>query len=663
MRRFNSSRQGSGVGNMPKQRTHINKTENAALVPCTSGLDPVKSARIYGRVSGLQVEQLKLKEWNGFVELTDECKFGLALLAVDSPYISTNIVVPLKDISIERSVQITLLKDIRQAQIRFNSGGDVCIPMPYLDAFHYKAVAQFIHESRMVKKLISDINERNSVRDRWLPNFIESLREIEDVMNNPAYMPSDLPSLRVSRGRSGAARTIGQYILLAMCDRMVRRIKTGISLKVLLYAISLVSRLSLDGRSSIASGLLTHIALWISEGTCDDCIVKMMRFVRGQPGYEYNLQSDDSFSQYITIEGHENIDIVFGTDCEPRPITGTTGYIRRTSLRPVGGHAFLISPEAGKRICARVQLTPDYPRITIYATLRQYITLKSIIDLHARVLRAHSWDQSVRAFNAWFMERRITLSSDTNDLMDILITDLIEIRKLTPTLRATAAHLICLLMRGTLQREMIANYNARPKTERAHAFLIRFIFFTSPSHTVMQYANMLFDRFINATPEERRLEISFTIENSRHSYAVCPGEEIGEVSRYVRANCGVEDEDLSNSDHESESNLSIGSRESTSYMELPDELVHHPSARTSVRDSLLSHEEADQLISQLGLNEVGREEESDNESLDELPSGLCLDARGDSDLGRIYPNIDSLGSGSSISGLTLTSLNDNHSPF
>lgn len=40
-------------------------------------------AHVYSRVSELKVEELRLRNWNGFVEFTDECKFGLALLRLE----------------------------------------------------------------------------------------------------------------------------------------------------------------------------------------------------------------------------------------------------------------------------------------------------------------------------------------------------------------------------------------------------------------------------------------------------------------------------------------------------------------------------------------------------------------------------------------------------
>lgn len=49
------------------------------------------------------------------------------------------------------------------------------MPMPYLEAFEHKGLAQFVHEAKMVGKLVNDINTKKSVKDRWLPDFIDSL--------------------------------------------------------------------------------------------------------------------------------------------------------------------------------------------------------------------------------------------------------------------------------------------------------------------------------------------------------------------------------------------------------------------------------------------------------------------------------------------------------
>lgn len=100
-------------------------------------------------------------------------------------------------------------------------------------------------------------------------------------------------------------------------------------------------------------------------------------------------------------------------------------------------------------------------------------------------------------------------------------------------MHATFAHLVCLLMRGTLQRDMINCYNNRSKKEPQHEFLTRFVFYTSPSHIVTRFADLLIKRFLTASPEERRLDISFTLENLKHIYSVCPPYEYGEISIYV----------------------------------------------------------------------------------------------------------------------------------
>lgn len=191
--------------------------------------------------------------------------------------------------------------------------------------------------------------------------------------------------------------------------------------------------------------------------------------------------------------------------------------LRHITLKTIGTHSFLTSPEACKRVPVKIKFSESYPEVTLNPTYRELVSLMSILDLHARVLRAHDWNSSVRAFNAWFSERRVDLSTDTNDLLDILITDLSEIRKLSLSMKATASHLICLLTKGSLAREMIRNYNLRPRNERAHEFLIRYVFYVSPSQTITAHADMLFKQFIDATPAERRLQISFTIENPKHS--------------------------------------------------------------------------------------------------------------------------------------------------
>lgn len=129
--------------------------------------------------------------------------------------------------------------------------------MPYLDAFEHKGLTQFIHEAKMVGKLIQEIKTRIPVRDRWLPNFIVSLKNIEDVLNSPRYYHekafTHLGGTRLKR----TPETLGQYIIAAMCERMRRRIARGLSLRVLIYALALITRHALDNNIEKLSALLT----------------------------------------------------------------------------------------------------------------------------------------------------------------------------------------------------------------------------------------------------------------------------------------------------------------------------------------------------------------------------------------------------------------------
>ncbi|KAJ8720785.1 hypothetical protein PYW08_006250 [Mythimna loreyi] len=324
-----------------------------------------KSERLLGskihRMEHTRVEQLRLAEWNGFVELTDECCFGLALFKLKSPNVSTTIAVPLKDHTVEREIRITFLKDISVTRIAFADEGYVSMPMPYIDAFNRRAIMQYVHESRLVSGLIRDIHDKKSARDRWIPNFINGIEEIEYVLNEERFLSFDLPPILHAQEGEVRFRTIGQYLLLAMCERMRRRTNSGIGLRCLFYAISLIARFAMDGNETSLSTLIIHVALWISEGTCDDCLIKLMRLLRGKTQCEYNLHLGDSFSKYITFKNCDNIDMNFGTDCSPRGMTGTAPDFQRITVRTIGMHGFLTSPEAGKRTIAYIQFTEDYP--------------------------------------------------------------------------------------------------------------------------------------------------------------------------------------------------------------------------------------------------------------------------------------------------------------
>lgn len=78
------------------------KREIAAINPVQ---DAALQSEIYNRVSKLTVEELKIQDWNGFVELTDECKFGLALFEIRSDYVSTTVQIPLKESTVTRDTR------------------------------------------------------------------------------------------------------------------------------------------------------------------------------------------------------------------------------------------------------------------------------------------------------------------------------------------------------------------------------------------------------------------------------------------------------------------------------------------------------------------------------------------------------------------------------
>nr|APG79111.1 hypothetical protein 3 [Hubei lepidoptera virus 4] len=575
MKRFNAAPRQRGTMNpttssQPSHRRALQNVLSDRITPEQSAM-----AKIYNRVDNLQVESLRLKEWNGFVELTDECQFGLALFDVQCDSLKTSIVIPLKDVSVTKDINIVLMKDLSRCEISLNTGSRVAMPLPYLDAFTENGVKQFIHETRLVGKLVVDIKRNNSVRDRWIPNFIQGIPEIEDVLNDTRYFTISKPELLGGTLFSVSPRTIGQYLLLAMCERMRLRIAGGMGLKVLFYAISLIARFAVDNNFESLNVLLIHVIVWITRGTCDDCLVKMMRYLHGSRAFEYSYHLNDSFSKFIRFDFNPtmNMEIASCTDVA-LSITSSPERLRNLTLKTIGRHSFLTSPEASKRIRAQVTVSEQKVSVVLYPTARQLMSLITILDLHSRVLRAHDWNQSVHAFNAWFAERRIDMASSSNDLMDVLICDLIEVRRLCPGMDFATSHLIILLSRGVLPREMILNYKNRPKGMRAHEFIVNFVFYVAPSAHLKQLADIIFTRLQQSSKEERLLEISFTIENPRHSYEICPAGMLSEISK--RMHISEEDREITQNDTLSQRSTSPLTT-STEYMELPSSSKLYPS--------------------------------------------------------------------------------------
>lgn len=458
----------------------------------------------------------------------------ISLFELRSEHLYTKISVPLKDMEVERGVNIILMNNLNKTEIALTCGSKVTVPLPYIDVFAEMGVAQFIHETKMVGKLMLDIKEIKSVRDRWLPNFVGNIEEIENVLNSQDYFRVSRPEVMGTSLFAYTPRTIGQYLLLAMCERLRKRIKKGINLKTMLYLLSLITRFAKDGNYDALSLLLHNAVVWITQSTCDDCLIKTMRYLHGQRTFEYSYHLSDSFSKYIKFQAAKTLNMSISMRCSRDGIVEMTDEQRRCFLRTMGTHAYLVSPEAGKRISVLIRYSDDYPENKIFPTGRELVSLLSVMDLHARVLRAHDWNQSVSAFNAWWSERRGDLTENSAELLSLMIDDLISLRRHSREMKACTTHLICLLTKGVLQREMISNYNSRGRQERAHEFLVRFVFYVVPTPSLAAFAEMYFKRFEGMSPEDRRLEISFTLENSKHSYALCPAGTIGPVSRRLR---------------------------------------------------------------------------------------------------------------------------------
>lgn len=129
---------------------------------------------------------------------------------------------------------------------------------PYVDVFDYEGVSQFVREAKMVSKLLSDIERNISARDRWLPNFVENLAEIEDVLNDSRFYPRALQSSMGATVLKMSPVTNGQQLVLKMCEKLRKRLAFGLSLKTFIYALSLITRFAHDGNLSGLCSLLTY---------------------------------------------------------------------------------------------------------------------------------------------------------------------------------------------------------------------------------------------------------------------------------------------------------------------------------------------------------------------------------------------------------------------
>ncbi|CAH2088649.1 unnamed protein product [Euphydryas editha] len=270
------------------------------------------------------------------------------------------------------------------------------------------------------------------------------------------------------------------------------------------------------------------IKAWLLQDTCQDCVYKFLRELRADVAFEYFFNIADSFSECIDLPDLKTSIRIGPCDERGFQVIENPGF-----LRTFGKHSFLTSPFSNTILPVRVKLLENAPTRTFHMTGRQTATLLSMLDLHARVLRAREWKQCRRAFSACLRERRVNDGLSLTHVMLQLVVDLKSLSDISPALSTAVAHFALLIFRGGLSVEMIQAYNLARETQgvSAHTFIIRHCFLRAPTPDTQAYAEHMYKKFINASPEERATIIEYTVEDFEHQYELSR-EEVDLAERW-----------------------------------------------------------------------------------------------------------------------------------
>ncbi|CAH0730329.1 unnamed protein product, partial [Brenthis ino] len=74
-------------------------------------------------------------------------------------------------------------------------------------------------------------------------------------------------------------RTLGQWFLMLLLERVRRRVSEGVGLRTLLYCVCWCSRLVQEHDYERLRASATMIKAWLLQNTCQDCVYKKTREV------------------------------------------------------------------------------------------------------------------------------------------------------------------------------------------------------------------------------------------------------------------------------------------------------------------------------------------------------------------------------------------------
>lgn len=115
-----------------------------------------------------RTHSLLASPWNGHIEITDECKLGLALFQIVSPNCTVmNMTVPFKDGTRNKRVEVHLITDFSRVDtLLFRNNYSVTIADTMLRHMEDIGLEQYLTEYGLVSQLLEKIMRLESVREQ-----------------------------------------------------------------------------------------------------------------------------------------------------------------------------------------------------------------------------------------------------------------------------------------------------------------------------------------------------------------------------------------------------------------------------------------------------------------------------------------------------------------
>ncbi|CAG4983631.1 unnamed protein product [Parnassius apollo] len=164
-----------------------------------------------------------------------------------------------------------------------------------------KGVEQYLSEYTLVSQLLDKINRIESVKDRWIPTFSPPIRTLSALLNQELEVPLIGASFEIQGGYTLKPRTIGQWFLMLLLERVRRQVDEGIGLHTLIYCVCWCAPLVNEHDYERLRYSATMIKAWLLQNTCQDCVYKFLREHRADLAFEYYFNIADSFSECIIL--------------------------------------------------------------------------------------------------------------------------------------------------------------------------------------------------------------------------------------------------------------------------------------------------------------------------------------------------------------------------